>query len=114
MATYQQPCVHCGAMTERDARACPSCGSMSPFGYLCPTCLRPIQKGKALCAGCGRPLYVPCPACGASTFVQENCEHCNASLMVYCQNKRCGIRQFFQNTRCTACGKKIKAVKQDK
>ena len=34
---------------------------------------------------------------------------CALGLMVYCENKRCGALQFFQNTKCTACGKKIKA-----
>jgi len=109
MAGYKQPCIHCGTFIEADARLCTGCGSMSPFGYLCPTCLRPIQKGQMACAGCARPLYVPCPSCGKNTFVQEKCEHCGAGLMVYCENKRCGALQFFQNTKCTACGKKIKA-----
>ncbi len=107
MATYQQPCMHCGLLLERDARFCPRCGSASPFGYLCPTCLRPIQKGYAVCAGCGRPLYVACPSCKGQTFVQERCEQCGASLMVPCANRRCGQMQFFQNTKCTACGKKM-------
>lgn len=80
-----------------------------PFGYLCPSCLRPVEKGQPLCAGCGRPLYVACPFCGKPTFVQERCEQCGQGLLVRCGNKRCGAAQFFENTRCTACGKKIKA-----
>jgi hypothetical protein len=28
---------------------------------------------------------------------------------VGCTNKRCSAPQFFENKRCTACGKKIKA-----
>jgi hypothetical protein len=28
--------------------------------------------------------------------------------MVRCENVRCGQMQFFQNSKCTACGKKIK------
>jgi hypothetical protein len=28
---------------------------------------------------------------------------------VRCANSRCGEMQFFQNVKCTACGKKIKA-----
>lgn len=108
MATYKQSCIHCGKLIDRDARLCPLCSSMSPFGYLCPTCLRPIEKGTPVCAGCGRPLYVECPSCGGQTFVQERCELCEAGLMVYCENKRCGAMQFFQNTKCNACGKKIR------
>lgn len=108
MATYKQPCAHCGALIERDSRFCPACGSHSPFGYLCPTCLRPVRKGEMLCAGCGRPLYLPCPSCGKQTFVQERCEQCGAGMMRKCQNPRCGALQFFENTKCTACGKKIK------
>ena len=86
MAGYKQPCMHCGTFIESDARLCTGCGSMNPFGYLCPTC-------------------------GGQTFVQERCEVCGSGLMVYCENKRCGALQFFQNTKCTACGKKIKAKK---
>ncbi|MBQ2763663.1 MAG: zinc ribbon domain-containing protein [Firmicutes bacterium] len=111
MAFYKQPCIHCGTMIEGDARYCTGCGSMSPFGYHCPTCNRPIEKGQRLCDGCGRPLYVNCPMCGKPTFVQERCEQCGTSLMIRCANRRCGEPQFFQNTKCTACGKKIKEEK---
>lgn len=106
MASYKQPCTHCGTYIERDARFCPSCQSGSPFGHLCPNCLRPIEKNQLACAGCGRSLYTHCPACGKRTFVQERCEACGASLMVRCQNPRCAAMQFFENAKCTACGKK--------
>ncbi|HHY81508.1 MAG TPA: hypothetical protein GX505_02385 [Clostridiales bacterium] len=108
MATYKQPCIHCNTFIEGDSRFCPACGSMSPFGYLCPTCRRPIKKGAAFCAGCGRSLTVACPACRKQTFVQEKCEVCGTSLMIRCENPRCGELQFFENVKCTACGKKIK------
>ena len=108
MATYNQPCIHCGELIERDSRLCPKCSSRSPFGYNCPTCHRPIQKGQALCSGCGRPLNVPCPTCGKQTFVGERCDVCGAGLLKRCANARCGEFQFFQNTKCTACGKKLK------
>jgi len=108
MATYKQPCLHCGELIDRDARFCPRCASRSPFGYACPACLRPIEKGQPLCAGCGRPLYIACPACGGQTFVGDKCEQCGAGLLVQCTNKRCGQYQFFENANCTACGKKIK------
>ncbi|NLB40889.1 MAG: hypothetical protein GX815_01260, partial [Clostridiales bacterium] len=58
MAGYKHPCIHCGVYIEGDSRFCPSCQSGSPFGYLCPNCLRPIEKGQAVCSGCGRSLYV--------------------------------------------------------
>ena len=109
MATYKQTCIHCGTLVDRDARFCPTCGSNSPFGYHCPTCLHEIEKvTQALCAGCGRQLYIVCPICGARTFVQEKCEVCGVSLMIRCKNPRCGVGQFFENEKCTACGKKIK------
>jgi len=109
MATYKQPCIHCGALVERDARFCPGCASNSPFGYQCPTCMREIQKGaQRVCAGCGRQLYIACPICRQLTFVQERCEACGASLMIRCKNPRCGVMQFYENEKCTACGKKIK------
>ena len=107
MASYKQRCIHCSALTERDARYCVACGSASPFGYACPNCLKPIEKGWKLCPGCGRSLVAVCPKCRANTFVQAKCELCGASLMVTCPNPRCGQPQFFENTKCTACGKKI-------
>ena len=112
MASYRQPCVHCGAYIESDSRFCHFCQSPSPFGYRCPTCLRPIEKGRPICAGCGRALYIPCPSCGKPTFAGEKCEGCGASLMIRCQNSRCGKAQFFENTKCTACGKKIKQTRK--
>ncbi|MDR3305842.1 MAG: zinc ribbon domain-containing protein [Clostridiales Family XIII bacterium] len=108
MATYKQTCIHCGTLVERDARFCPTCGSHSPFAYLCPACRHEVEKGsQAICAGCGRALYITCPVCGGRTFVQEKCETCGARLTIHCPNKRCGMPQFFENEKCTACGKKI-------
>lgn len=109
MASYMRPCIHCGAYIGSDARFCTSCQSGSPFGYLCPICLRPIEKGQPLCSGCGRTLYIPCPTCEKPTFAGVKCEMCGASLMIRCQNPRCGMQQFFENAKCTACGKKIKS-----
>jgi len=108
MATYKQPCIHCGEFIEGDSRFCPKCQSRSPFGYNCPTCLREIQKDQAVCAGCGRQLYVICPVCGGTTFVSTHCDACQADLMKQCQNPRCLQLQFFENMKCTACGKKFK------
>lgn len=107
MATYKQPCIHCGTYIDGDALFCPVCGSKSPFGYMCPTCREPIVKVHKVCISCGRPLYVECPHCGKMTFVQDKCEMCGKSLMVVCENKRCGEEQFFQNTKCTSCGHKL-------
>ena len=114
MATYKQPCIHCNTFVERDAGFCPACGSRNPFGYVCPTCRSPIVKGQMLCSGCGRPLAIPCPHCGGQTFVGTKCDICGMSLMVKCTNPRCGDMQFFQNEKCTACGKKIKLEKEKK
>ena len=108
MATYKQTCMHCGTLVDRDALFCPNCGSHSPFNYLCPSCMREIEKGQMICSGCGRPLYIACPLCGGRTFVQEKCESCGAWLVIRCPAKNCGQLQFFQNEKCTACGKKIK------
>ncbi|HHU50054.1 MAG: double zinc ribbon domain-containing protein [Caldicoprobacterales bacterium] len=112
MASYKQPCIHCNTFINRDARYCPTCQSGSPFGYSCPTCLASIEKGQPVCSQCGRALYVTCINCGKPTFVQEKCEHCGVGLMVRCANPRCGAEQFFENTKCTACGKKIKSNKK--
>ncbi len=109
MAFYKEPCIHCGQLIDADSHFCTKCGSHSPFCYNCPSCLRVIQKGDAVCPGCGRPLYIQCPHCNGTTFVQDNCEQCGKSLMVQCESKRCLQLQFFQNMKCTACGKKIKA-----
>ena len=108
MATYKQPCMHCGSLVDRDARFCPTCGSSTPFGYHCPNCLRSVEKGQKVCSGCGRLLYITCPYCKEQTFVQDVCERCEKNLTVKCDNKLCGSMQFFMNEKCTVCGKKIK------
>jgi RNA polymerase subunit RPABC4/transcription elongation factor Spt4 len=107
MATYKQPCIHCNALVDRDAKFCQSCGSNGPFGYICPNCLRQIKKGERICPGCGRSTYTKCPHCSDETFRQEKCEKCGKNLMQVCPNKRCGVKQFFEVEKCTACGKKI-------
>ena len=107
MATYKQPCIHCNQFIERDVNVCPNCNSRSPFGYRCPDCLLEIEKGQRVCSGCGRALYVTCPTCGQLTFADERCEKCGKGLMVYCTNPRCNELQFFENVKCTVCGKKI-------
>ena len=108
MASYKQPCVHCGTLIERDSRLCVACGSRSPFGYRCPTCLREVQKGQAVCSQCARSLIVICPTCSQPTFADERCERCGSGMMTRCTNPRCGDLQFFENIKCTSCGKKIK------
>lgn len=111
MASYKQKCMMCGTLIDRDVRFCPQCTTPNPFGYHCPSCLQSIEKGQSVCSNCGRPLYVYCIHCNKLTFVQDTCEACGRSLMFVCKNKRCGVQQFFQNTKCTACGKKIKYKK---
>jgi len=110
MASYKQPCLQCGTLIDRDVHFCPACQSMNAFGYHCPGCGKQIQKGQRICTDCGRALYVSCPHCGQTTFAQDRCELCGQSLMVRCQNSRCGALQFFENVKCTACGKKISAT----
>ncbi|MCL2782132.1 MAG: zinc ribbon domain-containing protein [Actinomycetia bacterium] len=96
-------------MIERDSRLCPMCASRSPFGYECPACLRPIARDQMVCSGCGRPLATTCPFCAKPVFAgSEKCEWCGQSLMIRCESKRCGNFQFFENVKCTACGKPIK------
>jgi len=54
-------------------------------------------------------MMVNCPFCKASTFAGDSkCGACGKSLMIRCEDKRCGLPQFFENNKCTACGKKIK------
>jgi len=109
MASYKQPCTNCGEMIERDSRFCPKCASRAPFGVLCPACLKPIKRGDAVCSGCGRMLTIACPFCSGQTFVGGgNCDACGKLIMIKCENKRCGEFQFFENTKCTVCGKVIK------
>jgi len=111
MATYKQPCIHCGAFVERDSRLCPKCGSRSPFGYQCPICLRSVRRDDAVCSGCGRPLTTACPHCWQQTFIGGGqCEACRKTLLIHCENKRCGQPQFFENKKCTICGKPIKTA----
>lgn len=113
LATYKQPCIHCSELIDRDDRYCPKCGSRSPFGYQCPSCLKPIERGNAICSGCGRKLTAVCPFCGGQTFAgTDKCDVCGKSVLICCENKRCGQLQFFENTKCTACGKPIKDAKK--
>jgi len=113
MATYKQQCIHCGELIDRDSQFCPKCASNSPFGCLCPSCLKPIQRGDLICSGCGRSLKTVCPFCGGQTFVgNDKCDACGKSLMVRCENKLCEKFQFFENTKCTLCGKPIKNGKK--
>lgn len=113
MATYKQPCIRCGELIERDSRFCPKCASRSPFGNLCPSCLKPIERGNLACSGCGRPLTTACPYCSAKLFVgDDKCSACGKSVMIQCDNKLCGQYQFFENAKCTSCGKPIKTAKK--
>lgn len=107
MASYKEPCRHCGTFIPRDSGFCPKCGSRAPFADICPTCLREVSREDKLCSGCGRPLYILCPKCKAQTFVGEKCDACGAELLKKCPNPRCGEMQFFENTKCTACGRKF-------
>jgi RNA polymerase subunit RPABC4/transcription elongation factor Spt4 len=113
MATYKQPCIHCGTLIERDSRLCSKCASRSPFGYRCPSCLKQIARGNLVCSGCGRNLMVVCPLCNGQTFVgNEKCDTCGKSVMIRCESNRCNNLQFFENTKCTVCGKPIKNTKK--
>ncbi|MDO4543115.1 MAG: hypothetical protein Q4C01_01065 [Clostridia bacterium] len=111
MATYKQPCMHCDKLIDSASGFCPFCGRQQPFGYACPKCRKPIEKGQLRCSGCGRELHTLCPYCEQPTFVQDICERCGQSLMKRCANKRCGALQFFENEKCTSCGKKLKKLK---
>lgn len=113
MATYKQPCIHCGQMIERDSRFCTKCASRSPFEYHCPDCLKEIKRGNSVCAGCGRSLTSVCPICGGQTFIgSEKCDACGKSVMIHCENNKCGQLQFFENTKCNICGKPIKKARK--
>lgn len=108
MATYKTPCIHCGRMLDPDASACPGCGSRSPLAIRCPSCRKEVSPKDVLCSGCRRSLRVACPHCGQPTFAGDRCERCGKTLLILCQNKRCGDLQFFDLARCTSCGKKLK------
>lgn len=110
MATYKKPCIHCGYLLDTAMEICSNCASQSPFGYSCPGCKHTVQLSDAVCSDCGRALYIGCPHCGQRTFVQNICQWCAGPLTVRCANKKCGADQFYLNTRCTACGKAIKAT----
>jgi RNA polymerase subunit RPABC4/transcription elongation factor Spt4 len=110
MATYMQPCIHCGHLVDSGENHCPNCTSSHPFTLVCPQCRQSVTATQAVCPDCGRGLYIACPHCGGRTFAQEFCQLCNRPLTVTCPNKACRDRQFYQNTRCTACGRPIKAT----
>lgn len=97
----------------KDSRVCPKCGSRAPFGFRCPNCMKPVERGGEACPGCGRKLMVPCFYCGNPTFAgADKCDFCGRSVMIRCENKRCGEPQFFDVTKCMACGKIIKKAKK--
>lgn len=108
MAGYDKPCIGCGSFIGYDSHFCPVCGRQSPFYDACPSCGAEIKRAWQRCASCGRELHIVCPHCGQPTFVGEKCDKCGQSLMVRCSNKLCQGMQFFQNEKCTLCGKKIK------
>ncbi len=108
MAGYDMPCIGCGNFIAYDSKFCPICGWMSPFCDACPSCAAEIKRGWMRCPSCGRELNITCPHCKATTFVGESCDACHGSLMIRCENKNCLAPQFYQNIKCTACGKKIK------
>jgi len=107
MAFYKHPCRHCGTLLPEDSRFCSQCGSRAPFADLCPTCAGEIHREDSVCTDCGRPLYVACPHCGERTFVSDKCDVCDKSLLKPCTNPRCCQMQFFENKKCTACGKRL-------
>jgi len=80
MASYKQPCIHCGNFIESDLRFCPFCGSSGPFGYNCPNCMRSVEKAYRLCPACGQMLYVNCPSCSNEAFICEKCAVCGTNL----------------------------------
>lgn len=108
MALFKKPCKHCGELVESDALVCPNCTRHNPLVDRCFNCNREITRNNKVCSGCGRPVYLACPVCKATTFMQDRCDVCGANLMIKCTNKRCGVDQFFNTIKCNACGKKIK------
>lgn len=107
MAFYKQPCRFCGELLNHDARFCSKCGSDAPFVDLCPTCMQQVRREDTRCCDCGRSLYITCPHCNGRTFVASKCDICGESLTKTCINPLCKEQQFFENTVCTACGKKL-------
>ncbi len=94
MPGYMKPCRYCGELVPPDSNACPICGKWNPVDELrCPKCRSPIKEGWKICAGCGQSLSVACPSCGKTTFFGDHCQHCEARLIVKCQQKRCGFEQ---------------------
>ena len=108
MASYKQACIHCGGLIDADSRFCIKCGKRNPFSLRCPFCLREVAKDDMICGGCGKSLVICCPKCGKDTSAYyDECQMCGTSLLVPCTNSRCGEMEFFKNTHCRACGKKI-------
>lgn len=109
MPGYKHPCRYCGKLIEAEANVCPFCGKVNPLGPLrCPKCRNPIQKGWKKCSNCGLSLEVDCPKCGKMTFFGDYCEHCDARLVVVCQNSKCKMEQPPIGDKCIRCGKPLK------
>lgn len=108
MAGYKLPCIACGGFIDFDSKTCPLCGRRSPFADRCPSCLCEVKKQWLKCPSCARALSIACPHCKKPTFVGDACQSCGKSLLVRCGNKRCLAVQFFENTSCNECGRKLK------
>lgn len=108
MAGYNKPCIGCGTFIAYDSKFCPTCGRNSPFYDACPSCMAEIKREWKRCPSCGRGLYIACPHCAQLTFVCDKCDSCHQPLTRPCENTLCGSQQFFQNVKCTDCGKKFK------
>jgi predicted amidophosphoribosyltransferase len=104
---YMHPCRHCGKLSPPDANVCPSCGKVNPLQARCPKCANPIRKSWVACSSCGLSLRLACPFCGRDTFFSDYCEHCDARLVVKCQNRKCGAEQPPLGGSCSQCGKPL-------
>lgn len=109
MPGYKHSCKYCSKLIERDSNVCPFCSKVNPVGPLrCPKCRNPVQKNYKSCSNCGLSLEINCPKCGKITFFGDYCEHCDARLVVICQNPKCKTEQPPISDKCVKCGKLLK------
>ena len=106
---YKHPCKYCGKLVPPNSTVCPFCGKVNPLGpYRCPKCHEPIEKEWQVCPKCNQNLRIVCPFCGKVTFFGDNCEDCDARLLVKCSH--CGQEQPPISDRCIKCGQSLERL----
>lgn len=103
-------CPVCGAVLERDAPHCLSCGAIfvnANGTFICPDCRAELKEGDSSCGRCGRAfekVEMPqCPQCNVEVSPNaEVCPRCGCLLQERCPE--CGEDLPEDAVTCPTCG----------